>query len=110
MEEYLSLLERLIATPSFSREEEGTASILEDFLSSRQIADVHRDANNVWAACAHFDASKPTLLLNSHHDTVRPSASYTRNPFLPTTLFSLFQQKKKSLERTASGACCPHFR
>lgn len=84
MEEYLSLLERLIATPSFSREEEGTASILEDFLSSRQIADVHRDANNVWAACAHFDASKPTLLLNSHHDTVRPSASYTRNPFLPT--------------------------
>ena len=84
MEEYLSLLERLIATPSFSREEEGTASILEDFLSSRQIADVHRDANNVWAACAHFDASKPTLLLNSHHDTVRPSASYTRDPFLPT--------------------------
>lgn len=84
MDKYISLLDRLISTPSISRTEDQTADILVSFLQEQGIQDVHRDKNNVWAACAKFDDKKPTLLLNSHHDTVRPCASYTRDPFKPT--------------------------
>lgn len=81
---YIDLLDRLIATPSTSRSEDATARLLEDFLRSQGVSDVHRLHNNVWARCAAWDDSKPTLLLNSHHDTVRPSTAYTRDPFAPT--------------------------
>lgn len=76
----LSLLKLLIATPSFSREEEGTARILEDFLKNHNIP-TSRKGNNVWASNQFFDETKPTLLLNSHHDTVKPNPQYTRDPF-----------------------------
>lgn len=81
-QEAIVLLDRLIATPSHSREEGATADILEAFLCARGI-DVQRIHNNVWAKCKHFDAAKPTLLLNSHHDTVKPSAAYTIDPYKP---------------------------
>lgn len=81
---YIDLLDRLIATPSTSRSEDATARLLEDFLRSQGVSDVHRLHNNVWAPAAAWDDSKPTLLLNSHHDTVRPSTAYTRDPFAPT--------------------------
>ena len=81
-QEAIVLLDRLIATPSHSREENATADILEAFLRERGI-DVQRIHNNVWAKCEHFDAAKPTLLLNSHHDTVKPSAAYTIDPYKP---------------------------
>ncbi|MBP5513405.1 MAG: M20 family metallo-hydrolase [Bacteroidaceae bacterium] len=84
MDKYISLLDRLIETPSISRTEDKTASILASFLQEQGVRDVHRDMNNVWATCANFDEKKPTLLLNSHHDTVRPCASYTRDPFKAT--------------------------
>lgn len=77
-----ALLDRLISTPSHSREESSTADILEGFLRGHGV-DVHRIYNNVWAKCAGFDASKPTLLLNSHHDTVKPSSAYTIDPYTP---------------------------
>ncbi|MBX3102069.1 MAG: M20 family metallo-hydrolase [Bacteroidetes bacterium] len=83
LEDALDLLSRLIATPSFSGEESATAAILQAQLSSAGIT-AHRYLHNVWAANLHFDAGKPTLLLNSHHDTVRPNAGYTRDPFSPT--------------------------
>lgn len=76
----VSLLKSLIATPSFSKEEEGTAKVIEDFLNSRKVQ-THRKGNNIWAYNQHFDAAKPTLLLNSHHDTVRANPAYTRDPF-----------------------------
>lgn len=79
----VELLKRLIATPSLSREEAATADILERELRGRGI-DVRRQFNNVWAVQPCHDPSKPTLLLNSHHDTVRPAPSYTRDPFSPT--------------------------
>lgn len=41
----------------------------------------HRKLNNIWAYNKHFDQAKPTLLLNSHHDTVKPNSGYTRDPF-----------------------------
>ena len=81
MDKYITLLDRLIETPSISRTEDRTADILVAFLQEQGVRDVRRDLNNVWATCAHFDSKKPTLLLNSHHDTVRPCASYTRDPF-----------------------------
>lgn len=81
-EEAIGLLEHLIATPSFSREEQATAQLLYNHLNARGVG-VQRVGNNVWAQNRHFDPSKPTLLLNSHHDTVKPNAGYTRAPFQP---------------------------
>lgn len=79
----ISLLKELISIPSFSREESATGDCLERFLQSKQIP-ANRFLNNVWANNLHFDASKPTLLLNSHHDTVKPNKAYTLDPFTPT--------------------------
>ena len=80
--ESIELLRRLVATPSFSKEEEGTALLIFDFMESKGMA-VFREGNNVWAFNKHYDAEKPTVLLNSHHDTVRPNTGYTRDPFEP---------------------------
>ncbi len=79
----IELLVRLIATPSLSGEESGTADILAAELTARGIA-VRRHYNNIYALSQGFDATKPTLMLNSHQDTVKPSPAYTRNPFEPT--------------------------
>ncbi|MGC4022208.1 MAG: M20 family metallo-hydrolase [Cyclobacteriaceae bacterium] len=79
----VELLKKLIATPSFSKEENKTAEIILDFFSAHQIP-TQRKGNNVWAINKHFNSSKPTLLLNSHHDTVKPNSAYTRDPFLPS--------------------------
>ena len=78
----VALLKSLIATPSFSKEEDGTARLLHRFLEEQGVL-VQQQANNVFAKCLHFDAAKPTLLLNSHHDTVRPNSGYTNDPFTP---------------------------
>ena len=79
----IDLLTRLIATPSLSGDECATADILAAELASRGVA-VRRHHNNVWALSQGFDPKKPTLMLNSHQDTVKPSANYTRNPFEPS--------------------------
>ena len=81
-EKAIALLKQLIATPSLSREESDTAVLIEDFLKAEGV-ELNRFGNNVWAKNLHFDAAKPTLLLNSHHDTVKPNAGYTRDPFSP---------------------------
>ena len=81
-EEALNLLKELISIPSFSKEEHGTAGALARFLALKRIE--HSWAgNNIFALNAHFDPSKPTLLLNSHHDTVKPNKFYTLDPFSP---------------------------
>lgn len=79
-EEAKQLLKDLIATPSFSKEEASTASIIESYLTKHGVK-VNRIQNNIWATNLHFDASKPSILLNSHHDTVKPNKSYTLDPF-----------------------------
>ena len=76
------LLKELIAIPSFSKEEDRTASILEIFLQSAGVT-TQRYLNNVWARNKFFDERKPTILLNSHHDTVKPNKGYTLDPFTP---------------------------
>lgn len=83
LKEAVALLRRLIAVPSFSREENGTADIWEEWLKSNGAGNVERLHNNVFAVASGFDPGRPTLMLNSHHDTVRPASSYTRDPFLP---------------------------
>lgn len=76
----LTLLKRLITTPSFSTEEEGTAQVISGWFEEQKIS-YDRVGNNLWAKNKFFEENKPTLLLNSHHDTVRPNAGYTRDPF-----------------------------
>ncbi|HWB24173.1 MAG TPA: M20 family metallo-hydrolase [Chitinophagaceae bacterium] len=78
----ISLLKKLIATPSFSKEEEETAEIIENFLESKGVS-TYSYLNNIYARNKYFDESKPTILLNSHHDTVRPNKAYTLDPFTP---------------------------
>ena len=78
----INLLKQLIATPSFSKEEEQTAAIIETFFTSHEI-DFKRLLNNVWAKNKYFDETKPSLLLNSHHDTVKPNKAYSLDPFSP---------------------------
>lgn len=79
----LQLLQQLISIPSFSKEEDKTADAIEFFLQSKNI-EANRFLNNVWTKNKYFDEKKPTILLNSHHDTVKPNVQYTRNPFEPT--------------------------
>lgn len=79
----VALLRELIRTPSFSREESETARIVADALVTSGISGVHRTGNNVWARSKHFDPAKPTILMCSHHDTVKPNPGYTRDPFDP---------------------------
>jgi acetylornithine deacetylase/succinyl-diaminopimelate desuccinylase-like protein len=79
----IDLLKQLITVPSFSREEDKTAELLITFFNQQGIT-TNRKGNNIWAVNQHFDSSKPTILLNSHHDTVKPNPGYTRDPFSPT--------------------------
>ena len=91
-DEAVSLLSHLIATPSVSRDERRAADIMEEELRRCGFAP-RREANNVWAIGRCQRAGRPTLLLNAHIDTVKPVASYTRNPFEPSledgTLYGL---------------------
>ena len=81
-EEAVQLLKELIQTPSFSKEEDATAGIISRFLALKGVAS-SRVGNNVYALNKDYDATKPTLLLNSHHDTVKPNPQYTKDPFTP---------------------------
>lgn len=81
--EAVALLKRLIATPSPSRDESATADIWESWLREQGAHNVCRQHNNVFAVGSSYDPFRPTLMLNSHHDTVRPAASYTRDPYSP---------------------------
>ncbi|MEO8172396.1 MAG: M20 family metallo-hydrolase [Sediminibacterium sp.] len=78
----VDLLKQLIAIPSFSKEEAQTATVIETFFSVNNIP-AKRFLNNIWATNKYFDDSKPSLLLNSHHDTVKPNKAYSLDPFSP---------------------------
>lgn len=78
----INLLKQLISTPSFSKEEDNTAAIIENFLKEHGVK-TNRHLNNIWAVSKFYDESKQTILLNSHHDTVKPNKGYTLDPFAP---------------------------
>jgi len=79
----LALLKQLIAVSSLSREEMLTADLIEAFFKERNIK-TFRKGNNVWVYNVHYETNKPTILLNSHHDTVKANPGYTRDPLVPT--------------------------
>lgn len=78
----INLLKQLIAIPSFSKEEDKTADLIESALQENGVSP-RRVGNNVIAYNKYFVEGKPTILLNSHHDTVKPNPAYSRDPFLP---------------------------
>lgn len=80
-QESIALLRKLISIPSFSKEEDKTAVAIAKYLEGHGVL-VNRAGNNVWAVTKFFDQTKPTILLNSHHDTVKPNSGYTRDPFV----------------------------
>ena len=77
MDKYITLLQRMIQTSSISGQEDAVCELLEQWMTAEGIA-VRRVGNNLWAECGE---GQETVLLNAHIDTVKPSASYTRNPF-----------------------------
>ncbi|MEO8582779.1 MAG: M20 family metallo-hydrolase [Flavitalea sp.] len=80
--EAIGLLKQLIAIPSLSRQEDQTAGLLTKFFGTHNIQHT-RIANNVYAYNKYFDEKKPSVLLNSHHDTVKPNSGYTIDPYSP---------------------------
>jgi acetylornithine deacetylase len=79
----IALLQQLIAIQSFSKEETAAADFLERYIELKGYV-VSRKENNIWMLSPGFDSSRPTLLLNSHIDTVKPAAGWVRNPFTPS--------------------------
>ncbi|MBB4080441.1 acetylornithine deacetylase [Lewinella aquimaris] len=79
MADFLALLHRLIETPSLSKQENKTADLIEEYLKERGLIP-HRYGNNVWIKSRQWRDDNPTILLNSHHDTVKAAAGYTRDP------------------------------
>lgn len=111
-QEALSLLEQMIATPSVSRQEENTADLLAAFLEDHGV-EARRHYNNVFALSKQWDPAKPTLLLCSHHDTVKPSAAYTRDPFTPVReqgrLYGLGSNDAGASVVALTAAFCNHY-
>jgi acetylornithine deacetylase len=98
--EAVELLKQLIAIPSFSKEEEGTADCIAHFFNKKQIP-YNRVGNNIWASNLYFDINKPSILLNSHHDTVKPNSGYQLNPFDPIVA----NEKLYGLGSNDAGGC-----
>lgn len=102
LSEATALLQRLIATPSPSREEACTADIWYQWMLDAGCTDTHRLHNNVWTVAPGFHPGRPTLMLNSHHDTVRPASSYTRPPYSP----DIVDDRLYGLGSNDAGASC----
>jgi len=98
--EAIELLKNLISKQSFSGEENETALLLMQWFSSHNIK-FESDKHNVWAKNNYFDASKKTILLNSHHDTVKPNKNYTKNPLNPEVI----DDKLYGLGSNDAGGC-----
>lgn len=100
MNPYIQLLQQLISTPSLSREEHATADIIEQFLQKKGIP-TERIGNNIIAKNKHFTEGRETVLLNSHHDTVKPVSAWTRDPFSP----DIIEGKLFGLGSNDAGGC-----
>lgn len=78
----VELLKEIIRIPSFSGQEE---SVRDLFLEKISAFDVKAEVlgNNIIARHSHFDPAKPTIMLNSHMDTVKPKGNWDSDPFNP---------------------------
>jgi len=99
-EEALNLLKDLIALPSFSKEEDKTAARIQDFFAKHDIS-AKRQENNIWARNKSYNPLLPTILLNSHHDTVKPNPGWTKDPFTP----EIAADKLYGLGSNDAGGC-----
>ncbi len=81
----IDLLKKMIAIPSLSKEEKEVADLIEKYLQENGV-NTGRLINNVYAVNQYFDPAKKSILLNSHHDTVKPAKGYTTDPFTPTEI------------------------
>lgn len=82
VDDAIELLQQLIATPSVSRDEEAAANVMETFMDRWGLPH-GREGNNLWVGCPDWNDQRPTIMLNAHIDTVKPVASWTRDPFKP---------------------------
>jgi len=80
--EAVELLCRLIATPRTSREETAAADIMEQWMTARNLSPI-RSGNNLLLVCPDYCPDRETIMLNAHIDTVRPVASWARDPYSP---------------------------
>jgi len=96
----IGLLKQLIATPSYSKQEDNSSAIIKDFLEKNYVK-AEQHLYNVWAKNKYFDAGKPTILLNSHHDTVKPNKGFTLDPFSPIEK----EEKLFGLGSNDAGGC-----
>lgn len=78
----IELLKQLIPVQSFSKQEDNTAQIIEQFFKKQRVK-TRRKHNNIWAVNKYYNSELPTILLNSHHDTVKPNSGWTVDPFEP---------------------------
>ena len=85
IEQAVGLLKILISTPSISRDESAAADKLQSYIerSAPFVGTVHRHLNNIWCVAPGYDASRPTILLDAHIDTVKPASAWTKSPFTP---------------------------
>ena len=81
--EAVDLLKLMITSPSFSREETNVADLVEKHINKYGLTP-QRKGNNIWIISPNFNPQKPTILLNSHIDTVKPVSGWTKDPFEPT--------------------------
>ena len=116
--EALTLLHSLIGIPSISREEEAAADFLQNYIEESGIM-TGRSGNNIWCISPMFDTNRPTILLNSHIDTVKPVNGWRKQPFTPKMengkLYGLgsndaswLRAKKKYQAKEALKAFCPN--
>ena len=82
VDDAIELLKQLIATPSVSRDEEAATNVMETFMDRWGLPH-GREGNNLWVGCPDWNDQRPTIMLNAHIDTVKPVASWTRDPFKP---------------------------
>lgn len=99
-QEAVELLQQIISIPSFSKEEDRVADLIQSVLSG-QGCNVFRKGNNVWAQSPDYDRSKPTLLLDAHIDTVKPNGAWKTDPFTPV----LEDGKLTGLGSNDTGGC-----
>jgi len=79
-DEAVDMLKKLICIPSYSKEEDATADLIHKFLEDKGLK-CHRHLNNVWTVHPDFEPNRSTILLNSHHDTVKATSAWTVDPF-----------------------------
>lgn len=89
---YINLLRKMVAIPSPSGKEDGVSAVISAALNELGIKhEVLR--GNIVVINEAWDASRPTLALDAHIDTVAPNNGYTRDPYDtgndPATVYGL---------------------